>query len=85
MPFASLRKLTIVALARGPLQPTERKNAPLAAISAGRVYEPSFRPVLLGLLEDRDPLVRLSAIAGLGLAGSGDHVAILMRIGVEGN
>jgi HEAT repeat protein len=69
---------------RRGLQDEDDRVRAAAAISAGRVYEPSFRPALLGLLEDRDPLVRLSAIAGLGLAGSGDHVAVLMRIGVEG-
>ncbi len=71
------------AIRRGFQDEDDRVRA-AAAISAGRVYEPSFRPALLGCLEDRDPLVRLSAIAGLGLAGSGEHVPVLMRIGVEG-
>ncbi|MGH7149310.1 MAG: HEAT repeat domain-containing protein, partial [Planctomycetota bacterium] len=71
------------AIRRGFQDEDDRVRA-AAAISAGRIYEPSFRPTLLGFLEDRDPLVRLSAIAGLGLAGSGEHVPVLMRIGVEG-
>ncbi len=52
-----------------------------AALTAGRLYAPSVRADLLRTLEDRDPLVRRAAIAGLGLSGAEEHVPLLLRMG----
>ncbi|MCI0589178.1 MAG: HEAT repeat domain-containing protein [Planctomycetes bacterium] len=52
-----------------------------AALTAGRLYGPSVRADLLRSLEDRDPLVRRAAIAGLGLSGAEEHVPLLLRMG----
>ncbi|HET6205118.1 MAG TPA: HEAT repeat domain-containing protein [Planctomycetota bacterium] len=55
-----------------------------AALTAGRLYEPSLHAPLLAFLEDGNPLIRQSAIAGLGLAGTDEHVHLLLSIGIEG-
>ncbi|MCI0589177.1 MAG: HEAT repeat domain-containing protein [Planctomycetes bacterium] len=52
-----------------------------AALTAGRLYGPSVRADLLRSLEDRDPVVRRAAIAGLGLSGAEEHVPLLLRMG----
>ncbi|HKB15380.1 MAG TPA: HEAT repeat domain-containing protein, partial [Planctomycetota bacterium] len=52
-----------------------------AALTAGRLYGPSVRADLLRTLEDRDPLVRRAAIAGLGLSGAEEYVPLLLRMG----
>ncbi len=54
-----------------------------AALTAGRLYDPSLRPALLELLGDGNPLVRQSAIAGLGLAANEEGTHLLLRIGVS--
>jgi HEAT repeat protein len=62
------------------VDPDSRVRA-AAALTAGRLYGPSVRADLLRSLEDRDPLVRRAAIAGLGLSGAEEHVPLLLRMG----
>ncbi|MGH7150872.1 MAG: HEAT repeat domain-containing protein [Planctomycetota bacterium] len=54
-----------------------------AAITAGRILDPSLRPALLELLADGSLLVRQCAIAGLGLAGTEESAHVLLRIGIS--
>jgi HEAT repeat protein len=54
-----------------------------AGLTAGRIYDPSLRAALLELLGDDDPLVRQSAIAGLGLAATEESAHLLLRIGTS--
>jgi HEAT repeat protein len=71
-------------LVRKTLRDEDDRVRASAALTAGRLYDPSLRPALLALLEDGSPLVRQSAIAGLGLAATEEHGLLLLRIGTEG-
>ncbi len=63
--------------------PDDRVRAS-AALTAGRLYDASLRAPLLALLEDGNPLVRQSAIAGLGLAATEEDSSVLLQIGTIG-
>jgi len=52
-----------------------------AALSAGRLGDPTMRPLLLDLLRDSNPAVRQSAIGAFGLLGLEENVPLLLRMG----